>query len=72
MKTVIAPYMANNTLVGVFMGDEICCSNKACWDGQLAPVSAKLRALLGPKAILYTNECSGRYIMERTTERRRN
>ena len=32
--------------------DEICCHNSSCWHGQLYPLSAKLRALLGPDAIL--------------------
>ena len=31
---------------------EICCHNSTCWHGQLYPLSAKLRALLGPAAIL--------------------
>ena len=30
---------------------EICCHNSTCWHGQLYPLSAKLRALLGPAAI---------------------
>ena len=37
--------------------DEICCHNSSCWHGQLYPISAKLRSLLGRDAILYENEC---------------
>eukprot|EP01052_Picozoa_sp_SAG31_P005399 SAG31_NODE_237_length_19590_cov_13.149915_5_plen_341_part_00 len=53
----VLPRMKNKTAVGVFVGDEICCHNSSCWHAQLYPISAKLRALLGPKAILYENEC---------------
>ena len=54
---VVIPRMNNKTAVGVFLGDEICCHNSSCWHAQLYPLSAKLRALLGTKAILYENEC---------------
>jgi hypothetical protein len=54
---VVLPRMQNKTAVGVFLGDEICCHNSSCWHDQLYPLSAKLRALLGPNAILYENEC---------------
>jgi hypothetical protein len=54
---VVLPRMANRTAIGVFLGDEICCYNTSCWHGQLYPMSAKLRSLLGPRAILYENEC---------------
>lgn len=36
----------------MFLGDEICCHNSSCWHDQLYPISAKLRKLLGPQAIL--------------------
>ena len=39
------------------MGDEICCRSAACWETGYAPVAQKLRALLGPDALLYMNEC---------------
>lgn len=42
---------------GVALGDELCCRNISCWD-QYVPYTAKLRALLGASAILYTNECA--------------
>lgn len=54
---VVTPRLANGSVVGVFLGDEICCHNSSCWHGQLYPMSAYLRQLLGAKAILYTNEC---------------
>jgi hypothetical protein len=53
----VLPRMKNKTAVGVFLGDEICCHNSSCWHDQLYPMSAKLRDLLGPKAMLYENEC---------------
>jgi hypothetical protein len=52
------------SLRGVFLGDEICCGNATCWEAGLKPVTQKLRALLGPDAILYTNECANRDITE--------
>ena len=42
---------------GVQLGDELCCRNITCWR-QYEPYTAKLRALLGPSAVLYTNECA--------------
>jgi hypothetical protein len=56
-KVHVLPRLANKTALGVFLGDEICCHNSSCWHGQIYPLSAKLRALLGPSAILYENEC---------------
>ena len=59
----IGPGLANGTLVGVFLGDELCCEDTAertgmqCWESVIAPVADKLRSLLGPKALIYTNEC---------------
>lgn len=52
----------HKALRGVFFGDEICCHNATCWDVTLAPVATKLRTLLGPSAVLYTNECAINYI----------
>lgn len=46
----------DKALRGVFLGDEICCSNATCWDAALKPVTEKLRTLLGKEAIIYTNE----------------
>lgn len=63
-----AESLANGTLLphfgegkafrGVFLGDEICCADVDCYAASLAPVAAKFRALLGPRAILATNECA--------------
>jgi hypothetical protein len=30
-----------------------------CWETVIAPVADKLRAMLGDKGIIYTNECGG-------------
>ena len=57
----ILPYLGKQYR-GVFLGDEICCSNVTCWDTALAPVAAKFRTLLGPDAIIYTNECANKGI----------
>ena len=48
----------------VFLGDEICCANATCWTAALKPVTEKLRAMLGTRAIIYTNECANREISE--------
>lgn len=53
----VAPRMANGSAIGVFLGDELCCHDVSCWHRVLDPLSAQLRALLGPKALLYENEC---------------
>ena len=58
----VLPRMKNGTAAGVFVGDEICCHNTSCWHGQLYPISAKLRALLGPRTLLYENECIDSYM----------
>ena len=55
---VVLPRLANQTTIGVFLGDEMCCRNTSCWHDQLYPISAKLRSLLGKKAILWSNECA--------------
>ena len=54
---LVLPRLRNNTLRGVFLGDEICCHNAPCWKEVLTPLSSALRRLLGPKALLYENEC---------------
>ena len=57
----IIPGIRNGTLLGVFLGDELCCedtsarSGMECWDTVLRPVADHFRALLGPDAIIYTN-----------------
>ena len=48
----VLPRLANKTALGVFVGDEICCDDPSCWRGQLGPIAAKLRSLVGPSAIL--------------------
>ena len=50
------PLAANGTYKGVFLGDEICCGGVPLDD--LATVLKSLRSLVGPEAILYTNECA--------------
>ena len=61
----IKPGLLNGTLVGVFLGDELCCEDTPartgmqCWDTVLKPVADRLRELLGPNALIYTNECGG-------------
>jgi hypothetical protein len=47
----------DKALRGVFVGDELCCRNVSCWTNGLAVVANKTRSLLGPDAIIYTNEC---------------
>ena len=42
------------------------CSNTTCWGAALAPVSAKLRKLLGPAALIYTNECANKVAVGET------
>ena len=54
---VLLPGLASGALRGVFLGDEICCRSAACWP-QLDAISARLRELLGPRALLYVNECA--------------
>jgi hypothetical protein len=57
VKGFISPHFGpGKALRGVALGDEMCCRNITCW-AQYAPYTAKLRDLLGPSAILYTNEC---------------
>jgi hypothetical protein len=54
----------DKALRGVFLGDEICCMNATCWETALEPVTKKLRTLLGPDALIYTNECANHDIKE--------
>lgn len=57
----ILPYLGpDKALRGIFLGDELCCGATAaeCWRDGYGPLTAKLRALLGPKAIIYANECA--------------
>lgn len=55
MHEEFAPLYANGTYSGVFLGDEICCAGVPLAD--LQQVLTMLRSLVGPDAILYTNEC---------------
>eukprot|EP00041_Stephanoeca_diplocostata_P017974 m.372712 g.372712 ORF g.372712 m.372712 type:complete len:183 (-) comp20876_c0_seq8:4171-4719(-) len=54
----LKPSIANGTTIGVFMGDELCCHNSACWASTIQPLSEKLRQLLGPDQIIYENDCA--------------
>jgi hypothetical protein len=49
------PYIAAGTAVGVFIGDEICCSYGVPYSN-LSAVASKLKAGL-PHAWIHTNEC---------------
>eukprot|EP00039_Didymoeca_costata_P017189 m.316582 g.316582 ORF g.316582 m.316582 type:complete len:292 (-) comp16504_c0_seq12:223-1098(-) len=53
---LIAPGIKNGTFIGVFLGDEICCSGTPL--SNLTSVADLLRQTLPTNAILYTNECS--------------
>ena len=57
-ESILPHFGPGKALRGVFLGDEICCMNVSCWVAALAPVAARLRAALGPSAVLYTNECA--------------
>ena len=56
-KATIAPFIANHTIVGIFMGDELVCGGMAV--SNFTAVSSALRAEFGPSLLLYTNECTG-------------
>ena len=56
-KATIAPFIANQTIVGIFMGDELVCAGMAV--SNFTAVSSALRTEFGPSLLLYTNECSG-------------
>ena len=61
-QTVALPFLRNSTVVGVYIGDELCSHNiYPCWKLSMGPLLKKLRALLGSKAILYTNECESSF-----------
>lgn len=51
-----APQIQSGKVLGVFMGDEICCSGTPY--ANLSSVASRLREGLGPDAWIYTNECS--------------
>ena len=53
----VSPRLANATARGVFLGDELCCHNSSCIGGSMRPVAKALLELVGPSALLYTNEC---------------
>jgi hypothetical protein len=60
VKAEILPnFGLDKALRGVFIGDEVCCGATAakCWAEGYAPLTAKLREMLGPSAIIYANEC---------------
>jgi hypothetical protein len=64
--TQIQPNMGpDKALRGVFIGDELCCGSgrnlARCWARGYGPLTAKLRALMGPDMIIYTNECGGEF-----------
>ena len=62
-KAVALPFMHNGTIIGVYIGDELCSHNiYPCWKLSMGPLLKKVRALLGPKAILYTNECESSFV----------
>ena len=61
-KTVAVPFMRNKTVVGIYIGDELCSHNiYPCWKLSMGPLVKKVRALLGPTALLYTNECESSF-----------
>jgi len=61
-KTDIEPYIGKE-LLGIFLGDEICCHDVPCWENVLEPVASKFRSLLGEdQGIIYTNECANENI----------
>lgn len=35
----------------------VCCHDVPCWSATMEPLTKRLRALLGPDAILYENDC---------------
>ena len=61
-KDVALPFMRNGTVIGVYIGDELCSHNIwPCWKLSMGPLLKKVRALLGSKAVLYTNECESSF-----------
>jgi hypothetical protein len=53
----LRPLLSNGTLLGVFVGDELVCTGVPL--ANFSALVKQLRAELGPKAILYANECCG-------------
>ena len=49
------PLLRNGTLQGIFVGDEIYCSNIAF--SNYSAVLTELRRLVGPHAVIWANEC---------------
>ena len=57
VMNTLTPGIKNGTFIGVFLGDEICCSGIPL--SNLTSVLKKIRSSLnGQKCILYTNECT--------------
>jgi hypothetical protein len=56
-KARIAPFISNQTIVGIFMGDELVCGGMNV--SNFTTVTAALRQEFGKSLILYTNECTG-------------
>ena len=50
-----------NTLIGAFLGDELCCHSPRCMNATLQPVASRLKAALHTPSrtfIIWVNECS--------------
>ena len=71
ITTTLQASIQNKTTVGVFIGDELCCHRTSCWASTLAPLSAKLKALLGDGMIVYANECGATALGRPSTRSRR-
>lgn len=54
----LQPFVANGTVTGVFLGDELMCNGGGIPLSDFTSVLAELRRGLG-NVLLYTNECSG-------------
>jgi hypothetical protein len=53
----IKPFLGPDKAIrGVGLGDELCCRNTSCWQDYV-PYTRELRRLIGPEALIYTNEC---------------
>ena len=45
-------------IIGVFLGDEVCCHAPSCLNATLEPVAARLRAAFSTdELLLWENEC---------------
>jgi hypothetical protein len=51
----VLPLLRSGQVLGIFMGDEIFCSNLPF--SNYSAVLRELRALVGPAAVIWTNEC---------------